>query len=112
MARRSTRRQAANPVSYRESSDSEAEESFEPEEDDYSTRPTKRKANNKSSSASKKRKKSGTKTSKKSLKQLEEELEENYLYKALSSNEVNIQDIALDWIEEYEEDQVDDKIQC
>ncbi|KAF6069610.1 STAG domain family protein [Candida albicans] len=109
MARRSTRRQAANPVSYRESSDSEAEESFEPEEDDYSTRPTKRKANNKSSSASKKRKKSGTKTSKKSLKQLEEELEENYLYKALSSNEVNIQDIALDWIEEYEEDQVDDK---
>ena len=109
MARRLTRRQAANPVSYRESSDSEAEESFEPEEDDYSTRPTKRKANNKSSSASKKRKKSGTKTSKKSLKQLEEELEENYLYKALSSNEVNIQDIALDWIEEYEEDQVDDK---
>ena len=109
MARRLTRRQAANPVSYRESSDSEAEESFEPEEDDYSTRPSKRKANNKSSSASKKRKKSGTKTSKKSLKQLEEELEENYLYKALSSNEVNIQDIALDWIEEYEEDQVDDK---
>lgn len=109
MARRLTRRQAANPVSYRESSDSEVEESFEPEEDDYSTRPTKRKANNKSSSASKKRKKSGTKTSKKSLKQLEEELEENYLYKALSSNEVNIQDIALDWIEEYEEDQVDDK---
>ena len=41
MARRLTRRQAANPVSYRESSDSEAEESFEPEEDDYSTRPTK-----------------------------------------------------------------------
>ena len=43
------------------------------------------------------------------MKQLEEELEENYLYKALSRNEVNIQDIALDWIEEYEEDQVDDK---
>ncbi|CAX45677.1 cohesin complex subunit, putative [Candida dubliniensis CD36] len=115
MARRSTRRQTANPVSYRESSDSEAEEDFEhEEEEDYrasvTPRSTKRKSATKSSSASKKRKKSTTaKGSKKSLKQLEEELEENYLYKALSSNEANIQDIALDWIEEYEEDQLEDK---
>lgn len=43
------------------------------------------------------------------MKQLEDELEENHLYKALANTEVNIQDVALDWVEEFEEDLGQDK---
>lgn len=102
MIRRLSRRANAPLVSYKESSDSEDDvQALEHEEQ---TRVVKRKVNRKSRQPSKKQKKS-----KKSMKQLEDELEENHLYKALANTEVNIQDVALDWVEEFEEDLGQDK---
>ncbi|EMG49988.1 psc3 Cohesin subunit psc3 [Candida maltosa Xu316] len=107
MVRRSARNAAK--VSYKDSSDSEdieseVEDVYE-EKAPTTKRATKRKTTKKSGQPTKKQKKSSTK----SLQQLEDDLEENYLYKSLANNDANIQNIALDWIEEYEEDVVGEK---
>ena len=105
MVRRLSRRRNVHEVSYKDSSDSEDDVQIlkeEEEEQEYivvEKVAKKRKASGKSRQPSKKQKKS-----KKSMKQLEDELEENYLYQALANTEVNIQDVALDWVEEFEED--------
>ncbi|KAI5964010.1 IRR1 [Candida theae] len=45
---------------------------------------------------------------KKKQPQLEDDWEENYLYQALSSPEINVTDLAQEWIETYEEEAVSD----
>ncbi|RCK63601.1 Cohesin subunit SCC3 [Candida viswanathii] len=105
MVRRLSRRANAAVVSYKDGSDSEDDVQVLEEEEEFEVRkPVKRKASRKSKLPAKRQKKS-----KKTTKQLEEGLEENYLYQALANTEASIQDVALDWVEEFEEDLAEEK---
>lgn len=99
--RRLTRNSAKKTVHYDESSDIEQEEeAYEP-----STRVAKRKKSPKPASKRQKTaQQSNQKRGKKKQPELEDDWEENYLYQALSSPEINVVDLAQEWIETYEEE--------
>ncbi|KAG7662157.1 IRR1 [[Candida] subhashii] len=100
MVRRSTRRKA-NPTIYKDASDSEDSESDYEAVENVSTKKRSKSSSKGVNSTTKRQRKDKTK----SLEELEEELEENYLYQALAHTEVDVSEIALDWIESYQEDQ-------
>lgn len=84
---------------YEEVSGSEDEN--QSEEEAYEERPKKNKKPHRNSKSNKRRSING---SKKTLEQLEAELPENYLYKSLSFEDLDVKDLALEWIESYEEE--------
>ncbi|RLV94700.1 Cohesin subunit SCC3 [Spathaspora sp. JA1] len=109
MVRRSARSKAVSKT-YKDLSDSESEhEASNAEESDFEqeqpvAKSRKRTQKTTRGPGNKRQKKQTTQ----SLEDLESELEENYLYSALSHANVEVSDIVLEWIESYEEDQEND----
>ncbi|CAI5757240.1 unnamed protein product [Candida verbasci] len=118
MVRRSTRTKS-KPVQYKETDSSEdersgseieEEEEKEKEEEEYtykSSRSNKRSRKPSNYNKQSKRLKQNNGKSVKAIRQMEDNMEENYLFEALMNTETNISDLALDWLESYEEEVAD-----
>ncbi|KAK6204575.1 uncharacterized protein RJT21DRAFT_117014 [Scheffersomyces amazonensis] len=110
--RRSRRNIHKSTESYQESSDSESESDPDHSDNDVaytfgSSTKTKRNKQPSKKSKNKSKSRSTSKSSsnvRKSLEQLEEELQENELYLSLAQPEIDIVDIAIEWVDTVNQD--------